>query len=240
MNTSRFEDRLLIELKQVVRNRPAGATPEPPPRMIRPAWRPRLALAGAAAALAIAGAVLLPMIGGQESTAYAVTVNDDGTVTVKINHFSDAEGLRAKLADVGIPATVEYLPLGQMCKEPWFTGDSNAGSRLAAPANDGSITFTLNRGEFTGDKSLVVQTSGPKKGIENGTEIMSRSPPAKSVSVSRWTPVTGVNGWNWARAASCRTARYRKTTSGQAGEVDRTSETAGRVQRSGVRSPRCA
>lgn len=59
-----------------------------------------------------------------------------------------------------------------MCKEPWFTGDSNAGSRLAAPASDGSITFTLNRGEFTGDKSLVVQTSGPKEGIQNGTEIM--------------------------------------------------------------------
>lgn len=172
MNTSRFEDRLLIELKQVVRNRPAPAIPESPPRMIRPAWRPRLALAGTAAALAVAGSVVLPMIGGQESAAYAVTVNDDGTVTVKINHFSDADGLRAKLADVGIPATVEYLPIGQMCKEPWFTGDSNAGDRIAAPAKDGSITFSLNRGEFTRDKSLVVQTSGPQEGIATGTEIM--------------------------------------------------------------------
>jgi len=91
---------------------------------------------------------------------------------VKINHFSDAEGLRRKLAEVGIPATVEYLPLGQMCAEPWFTVDSSVGARLADPRGDGSITFTLDPDELSGDRSLVVQTSGPNTGIETGTEIM--------------------------------------------------------------------
>lgn len=168
----RFEDRLLVELKQVVASRASSAEPTQAPPVRRAAWRPRLALAGGAATLGLAGAFLLPTFLGNENAAFAVTENDDGTVTVKINHFSDAEELRRKLADVDIPATVEYLPLGQMCAEPWFTGDSSVGQRLAEPARDGSITFTLDPDEFTGDKSLVVQTSGPNSGIETGTEIM--------------------------------------------------------------------
>ncbi|MPZ62923.1 MAG: hypothetical protein GEU93_16860 [Propionibacteriales bacterium] len=174
-NYGRFEDRLLAELKQVVARRAADAEPEPAGKVRGSAWRSRFALAGGVAAVGAAAVMVMPTLGGSgTSSAYAVTTNDSGTVTVRIEQFSDAAGLEQKLEEKGIPATVYYLPTGQMCQEPWFTGDADAGARLAEPDNDGSsgFTFTLDPDDFTGNKSLVVEAAGPERGVEDGASLM--------------------------------------------------------------------
>jgi hypothetical protein len=104
-----FEERLLTELRQVV-----GAEPEPaktPP--VIPEHRSRLrrplALVGGAVTSAAATLVAVLAIGSSgEGAAWAVTSNDDGTVTVEINSLADADGLERKLRGAGVPAVVEY------------------------------------------------------------------------------------------------------------------------------------
>jgi hypothetical protein len=116
-----FEERLLAELRRVVAAGLVAAGPEPAlagegatryPR----SWRRRaLALAGGLAAVAIAAVAVLSLGGGGDGTAWAVTRNDDGTVTVEINSLRDADGLERKLRAAGIPAVVRYLPEGKAC-----------------------------------------------------------------------------------------------------------------------------
>jgi len=140
---SNFEERLLVELRSRVEEQPAG-------RGRRRALGPRrLAVAGGLAlvlvAAALAGAFFLSA--GTQS-AYAVTKNADGTVTVEIDSLSDAAGLQAKLRDAGVSAVVEYLPAGKMCKQPWFTpaGAAAHGAQQSSSGvrtSGGSTTFTI-------------------------------------------------------------------------------------------------
>ena len=140
---SNFEERLLVELRSRVEEQPAGRGRR---RVLGPR---RLAVAGGLAlvlvAAALAGAFFLSA--GTQS-AYAVTKNADGTVTVEIDSLSDAAGLQAKLRDAGVSAVVEYLPAGKMCKQPWFTpaGAAAHGAQQSSSGvrtSGGSTTFTI-------------------------------------------------------------------------------------------------
>src|SRR5262249_42835130 len=120
MTNQRFEDRLLDRLQPL-----AAAQPRPRRRTHR-----RLALAaGAAVAIAIAAGGSGPLLSNGAQPAYAVTPNDDGTVTVQINSLTEAAGLQQKLRDAGVQAVVVYLPFGKGCKEPWFTPAGPAAGR---------------------------------------------------------------------------------------------------------------
>lgn len=113
----RFEERLLAELRRVVAERPSPAAVQGTPRWA-PAglWRRRpLALAGGVAAAAAVATLAGVALDGGEETAWAVERNADGTVTVKINSLSDADGLERKLNAAGVPALVQYLPAGKAC-----------------------------------------------------------------------------------------------------------------------------
>jgi hypothetical protein len=129
-----FEERLLTELRQVVEANPGPATgpgvrPEPgaAPEPQRPRRRP-LALAGSIVAAAAAGvAAIVAVGGGGESDAWAVTDNDNGTVTVEIKALNDEDGLERKLHASGVPATVEYEPGVEPC----------ASATLGAPVKKG-------------------------------------------------------------------------------------------------------
>lgn len=108
MNT--FEDELLAELKTVVADQ----------AQTRPVRGKRRLLIGLAACMTlVAGtAVALPLLGGEETTssAYSVTVESGGQVTIKIVRFEDAEGLERELAKVGVSADVHYLSGRQTCR----------------------------------------------------------------------------------------------------------------------------
>jgi hypothetical protein len=172
MNTDQrsrgFEERLLDELRSLVVAQPSSG-PERPLR--RREWialrsRRRLALvAGMAALLAVGAAAGVPFLSGGASPAYAVSTNDDGTVTVEIGSLSDAAGLESKLRDAGIRAVVQYLPRGKACKQPWFTlaspehgpGHEAAIKGGVEHTSDGHTRFTIGEHHPT-DETLVIMT----------------------------------------------------------------------------------
>ncbi|GAA4015828.1 hypothetical protein GCM10022247_43480 [Allokutzneria multivorans] len=152
--TERFEDRLLTELKQVVAER------EP----VRPAARWRLALAATGLA-----AVAVPLLFTGGGAAFALEKQQDGTVRVEIKQLSDAAGLERKLAELGIKAKVDYLPAGKTCRAPRFTpmrdkpvssaGALSTGLSSSEAAGTAAV-FTFDPADFTGDRAVVIETSG--------------------------------------------------------------------------------
>ena len=164
-----FEERLLAELRSVVASQPAEGRR-------RRAWveprRRRLVLAGSVAVLLAAGAGAgVPFLSGGASPAYAVSRNDDGTVTVEISSLSDASGLQRRLREAGVSAVVQYLPPGKTCKEPWltrafepapasspvFTKEIKGGVERTP---DGQTRFTISK-DLPPDDTLVIMTQEP-------------------------------------------------------------------------------
>jgi hypothetical protein len=165
-----FEERLLGELKTVVAQRSAERTPQDsvPTRVF---WRrTRLISVASAAALAIGAAVGAPLLGGTDdgSAAYAITSNDDGTITVTIYAFSDADGLEQQLADYGVPADVTYTPIGYHCQADRYElsptqrqVDIDHGIATGVPLNvdDVELSFTLRPADFQPNETLVIVNS---------------------------------------------------------------------------------
>lgn len=160
-----FEENLLTELREVVAAR-TGA----PPRRGLP--RKRLALAAAGGGLLAAGLLVgIPAMGGeQHPTAYAVTTNDDGTVTVRINRIEDAEGLEREIEAHGVAAEVDYAPPGKMCREtpPRYERDRGPQKGVGAldwlgapngPDGPPEKTVTLYPAQLTG-RTVVFETIG--------------------------------------------------------------------------------
>jgi hypothetical protein len=157
---SNFEERLLVELRDVV-------SAEPAERGRRRRSPRRLALAGGLAAVAAAAAIagVLFLSTGTQA-AYAVTKNGDGSVTVEIDSLSDAAGLQAKLQAAGVPAVVEYLPVGKMCKQPWFTpagpgAGGGAQQSSVGQSGDGTTTFTISGDRPAGTTLVITTQTGP-------------------------------------------------------------------------------
>jgi hypothetical protein len=172
-----FEERLLDELRSLVVAEPSSGPARPvrrPRTWVASRSRRRLVLVGGmAAVLAVAAGAGVPFLSGGVTPAYAVSKNDDGTVTVEISSLGDAAGLEAKLREAGIRAVVQYLPAGKACKQPWFTPASPSGPPTSSqPAvrggvehtSDGRTRFTISR-NLTADQTLVIMTqvaaSGP-------------------------------------------------------------------------------
>ena len=114
-----FEEKLLGELKTLVAQR--GTEQSGPARARIPLWRrPRVVSALFASALAI-GVIGIALLGDVSTAppamaAFDVRANDDGTVTVTIYRFDDADGLEEQLAEYGVPANVAYAPIGERCQ----------------------------------------------------------------------------------------------------------------------------
>lgn len=111
-----FEENLLAELREVV----AEQATAPQPRRALPRRRFTLAVAGGG--LLAAGLVVgLPAVNSDRNpAAYAVTTNDDGTVTVVVARINDAEEaaeLQRDLAAHGVVAEVDYAPPGKQCED---------------------------------------------------------------------------------------------------------------------------
>ncbi|HEX6354710.1 hypothetical protein [Actinophytocola sp.] len=147
-----FEQNLLTELREVV----AEQASVPPPR--RALLRGRLALTTAGVGLLAAGLLIgVPaMYGDRTSPAYAVTNNDDGTVTVMLNRLEDPEGLERELAAHGITAEVDFSPPGKQCRisPPRYEEQPQVRSVVMGVA-DSNSSFTLWPADVEG-MTLVV------------------------------------------------------------------------------------
>ncbi|GAA4728042.1 hypothetical protein [Phytohabitans rumicis] len=103
---SRFEDRLLAELKQVVAQRSHSAGSAQPAASRPPVPRRRLVLAGAVGAMGVAATALVTLTPGGGVPAYAMSTSDDGTVVVTANYLGDPAEVNAELRRAGVPAVV--------------------------------------------------------------------------------------------------------------------------------------
>lgn len=147
---SRFEEKLLDELKTVVAQRAAEQEPAAEGRAASFGRRtgPRLAF-GATAVCAAAAAMLVFSSGSSDtSKAFAVEAQDGGGVTISVYSAEDAGGLEGALAEAGIRSEVSWLPAGMTCREPRFTpssartsgGGTIGGMTLAGPGQAMTIS----------------------------------------------------------------------------------------------------
>jgi hypothetical protein len=170
MSPTTFEDRLLAELRAVVAARPAPETAGPAPSRHVP--RARLVLTAGAVAATVAG-VFVATGGDTAAPAYAVEKQSDGSVTVEIRSLRDAAGLQEKLRAAGIPAVVDYTPIGKMCREP--RGRPATGGREQASVGvreDRSATFTITPGEVRSGQTLVITSSVGSSVSSLGSQIV--------------------------------------------------------------------
>lgn len=144
-----LDGRALADLRRAVTG--------PGPRRNR---RRQLALAATACAVTAGVAVGVPAITDGGSTAYAVAQNQDGSVTIRIMRYQDAEGLEAEIEKYGVAAEVYYLPKGKWCKRPQYK---------AAPLNQDAAFEMVDRTgmnvviqprAFTPDRTLILTHSG--------------------------------------------------------------------------------
>jgi hypothetical protein len=158
MTPDTFEDRLLSELCAVVAAQPTPATVAP--GHARRVPRARLILA--AGAVAAAGIGVFAAVGGDTAApAYAVEKQSDGSVTVEIQSLRDAAGLQEKLRAAGIPAVVDYTPMGKMCRQPRARGATRRHSMGMGMGvgKDHAATFTIPRGDVRPGQTLVIMSS---------------------------------------------------------------------------------
>jgi hypothetical protein len=159
MNSTRFEDRLLHELRELVVTRP----PATAVAIHRRPRRRRLLLGSAATAAVTAIAIVLTVSGERATPAFAVARQADGSVTVTINSLRDASGLERELDAAGIPAVVYYTPVGKTCSQPLGTPVPRRGSFQSSSGTsvtDHSVSFTIPADLVGPGQTLVIMTSG--------------------------------------------------------------------------------
>src|SRR5919108_382481 len=217
-----FQERLLTELKRSI-----TATPEIAKARSRATWLPRVAVvSGLAVVLAGGVAVVMPTARGPESsgTAWAVTSNDDGTVTVEIRDIRDSDGLERKLEEVGVPAAVHYLPQDKVCAPPGYdarmNGDTGVMERAEAAMNPGptargavrvsesdvgAFVFTIDRSKLEPDYTIVVfaEHDDPEHGQNTDTVASIAPGVVRGDYYENCRLVDGsIEGWGFQRGAN--------------------------------------
>jgi hypothetical protein len=138
-----FEERLLTRLQGAVAEHGAAAAEAEAAWVQSPRRRaPRLALGGAVAAAAVTAGLIVSAGGDNAPAAYAVESQADGGVNIEIFELSDAGGLEGALDEAGIPAQVNYLPAGMVCREPHFTPSKT----ITSPEGTGRFSRSFGMG----------------------------------------------------------------------------------------------
>ncbi|MFI6744199.1 hypothetical protein ACIBI9_66045 [Nonomuraea sp. NPDC050451] len=120
----------------------------------------RLRIGLVAAGLALSAAIVVPLATGSENpahAAYLLSKNANGTITITINQFTEAEKLEEDLRQLGVAAVVDYVPEGKHCQEPRarYLGDSVSRVVQAGTDPDGKTTFTLHPESIEPGQTLV-------------------------------------------------------------------------------------
>jgi hypothetical protein len=150
-----FEERLLAELKDVVR---AGAAPQAV-TATRGRGRRRALVAVAAAVATFAG--FGAFSGFTDTPAFAVSRNPDGSVHLHIKEFRDAAGLQRVLRANGVAVVVDFLPNGKDCAEPRATYiDDREVSALIEPVprTGAGFAWTLHAERLKPGQTVVLTT----------------------------------------------------------------------------------
>ncbi len=166
--------RLLARKEQVMTAFHEQHDPEPQTTSAQPAttWPRRrryLAMAGASAALAATVAVLPSLFTATATPAYALTANEDGSVTFVINDITDTKGATRALRKAGVRAVV--LP-GQPA------GTCPAGTKGTEENSDFLTlvkTFTFGTPSGAGGTSLVIR---PDNIPDSTVLVITAVPPA--------------------------------------------------------------
>jgi hypothetical protein len=157
-----FEERLLAELRGLVVERGSDVGHRSSGHRGRRAVHPRrfaLAVGIAALVVGIGMTGLLSRYGDGTQSAYAVTRNANGSVTVEVRSLRDAAGLQRALRLAGVPAVVVYAPPGKMCRRGWVHPARLHQMRTSEVGwSHGVVRFTIDRVP-PGD-TLVITTSG--------------------------------------------------------------------------------
>lgn len=160
-----FEERLKSELMAVASGQSEVRVPAPDPVPFRsPARRYRIPLALGAVAAGVAGLVALPVVGddGGTSAAYAVSRNDDGTISVHIFHPDGVGGTVRELRELGIAATVVPRRSSEQCP-----------SDVAYPQG---LTPGEGGGEFAGARDSSAQLMITPKTVPPGHTLVLSTP----------------------------------------------------------------
>lgn len=162
---SNFEERLLSALKDEITTRTAEDKMTTVTPVQRGSRRRFVGLSAAVAGVAAAATAVVLMTGIAGAPAYAVTKGADGAVSVRINSFTDPEGLEAELAANGVKAVVDYLPAGQTCQEPRGQRSSMTGKFATSIGSEGNgMSFKIVTGQVPEGETLVLAVSRSKDG----------------------------------------------------------------------------
>lgn len=158
-----FEERLKAELMAIAADQPPAAAPSRSTTFRSTARRYRIPMALGAVAATVAGLVALPVLGddGGTSPAYAVSRNDDGTISVHIYHPDGVEGTARELRELGITVAVvprkpsEQCPSGVAYPQGLTPGE---GGGEFAGARDESAQLMITPETVPPGHTLVVST----------------------------------------------------------------------------------
>ena len=141
---SKFEDRLFADLMGT-HGPTLAAAPQPVTRR-RISHSVRYGLS-AAGAVAIAVAVAMTVVGGNSTSAYAVTQDSAGTVTVSIRDISGVAGANRQLHRLGVRAVAVPIAAGCPSAASLRHDTKSVGARAQRTESDdvaGSFIFDAN------------------------------------------------------------------------------------------------
>ncbi|MEV7526336.1 hypothetical protein [Streptomyces sp. NPDC091371] len=158
-----FEERLKSELMAVAEGRSEVRVPAPAVVRKPAARRYRMPLALGAVAAAVAGMVALPVLGedGGTSPAYAVSRNDDGTISVHVFHPDGVDGTVRELRELGITVAVAPRRPSEQCPStvayPQGLTPGEGGGEFAG-ARDSSAQYMITPETVPPGHTLVLST----------------------------------------------------------------------------------
>ncbi|GAA0951594.1 hypothetical protein [Nonomuraea longicatena] len=175
-------------------------TPEPGPAPRRGRRPARLLLGLAATAVLGSAAVLGPSLLSDDAS-YAVTKTPDGKVVIEVTDFRDAAGLERRLKELNVPAIVDFVPMGQTCREnrgKFVAYEDIPKGLYAMPGwvpelpNDGTpgLRMLIDTTLFKPGQTFVWTISPSTAGDGSSTTILMEGPigPCEPIPVPEVTP----------------------------------------------------
>lgn len=186
---TKFADQLFTDL--MAEHGPALERSTPPARRVvpRPVWL-------AAGVVGMAGAVTAGMaVFGSGAPAYAVTPNDDGTVTISINQMTGLDGANLALHNLGdrvvvVPVRPGCPPIGSLPVAKPVPGQETS-LRIGVREHDGGNgTVTVDAHGVPAGDTMVVAAEQTAQGVQVASVLIS-GPAPRCVSDLPPTPIPG-------------------------------------------------
>lgn len=159
----RFRDQLRSDLKAVVAERARAKAVERQAAR-RLGWQPKVLLAGGFTAALAASMVVVNGYGADP--AWSVQKQDNGSITVHINDWTDPRGLEHELEKYVPNALVQIAPKGKRCTSDWYqpTGAGSMAWTKKDRNGDAEVTsWTVLLEDVTPGTTLVAYHEAGKR-----------------------------------------------------------------------------